>query len=269
MGGFECAGSLSGSAPVVRVFQIGETCYTGQLLMGGDALDNCPGDTWVLDVAAQDSEDDFPILGICTGVYTLNDAGWSGTTGYGDTATLDATKATMVANDPIGQTKVEVTLTIPYNTLIKGPTYNGAYGTAITELITTAASSAGTTVTHTGITAIDYADDWGYCYCRSGANRGHYRTMITPGTAAQIMHDPFPYGIVTGDVFVTAGGFPGISGIQTGSTANYIDAAATLAAAGVWFGVYIHELNLEESGKEYYVFSLLASSGGPPGFQGL
>lgn len=271
MGGFECAGSLVGSAPVVRNFQVGETCYTGQLLMYGGlaVVADCPGEVVVLDIAAQDGEDDHSVAGICTGVYTTNDAGYSGTTGYGDTATYDTTMAAQVANDPVGMTLVETTLTIPWVTLIKGPYYNAAYGTAMTELVETSGDTTADTVTHTGYTAIDLEDDFCVCYCRSGANRGHYRMVKTPGTAAQVLAVAFPYAIAIGDVFVTAPGIPGICGLNFGSTANYIDAAKPINGDVDYYSVYLHQQNLEEAGKEYGVFAFMPNACGTVGWVGL
>jgi hypothetical protein len=255
---FSFAGSMAGAAPVVRRMQVGETCYTGQLLMGSHATANCPGYTWLLDVAAEAHEDEHPVIGICSAVYTTNDAGWN-TTYHGDTATADTTKAQFVANDPVGATEIQLTVIVPYDTLIRGPLYNADYGTAITELVTTAANSAGTTITHTGITGIDYADDYGVAYCRNGANRGHYRTMVTPGTAAQVVHVPFPYAIASGDTFVTGPGVPGLTLLQTDADANFIDAGYTLASA-VGYDIRLHTQNLEECGKEFYVFAFCASA---------
>ncbi len=262
---FDFAGSMSNSAPVTRVWQIGETCYQGQLLMSSHADTDCYGASWVMDAAGEANEDNHPCIGMVSGVHTINDAGYSGTTGYGDTATRRDTKATQVANDPVGQTLVEMTVIQPGETLINGPLYNGAYGTAITELVVSGADSAGTTVTHTGITAIDYADDYGVVYCRSGENRGHYRTMVTPGAAAQITHVCFPYGIAVNDVFVSAGGVPGITAMQIGSTANYINAADTLSSH---YDIWLHTQNLEEQGKEYYIFAFLPSACGFKGHLG-
>lgn len=262
---FEYAGSLVGGAPAVRRMQIGETCYTGQLLMGSHAEDNCGGQCYILDIAAQASEDDHPVLGICTGVYTINDAGWNSSY-YGDTATYDSTQAAMVANDPVGATEIEMTVILPNVTLIRGPLYNGTYGTAITELDVTSANAAGTDIAATGDTAIDYEDDYGVAYCRSGANRGHYRTLKTGDTTTNVAQIPFPKGIAVGDVFVTGPGVPGITGLQTDGDANFLDASATLASN--WYGVWLWEQNLEESGKEYYVFAFLPSSCGPVGFLG-
>jgi hypothetical protein len=256
--GFEFAGSMAGSAPVVRRMQVGETCYTGQLLMCSHAAANCPGFTWLLDVAAEAHEDEHPVIGICTGVYTTNDAGWNSTY-YGDTATVDTSQAAMVANDPIGMTEIEMTVILPYDTLIRGPLWNATYGTAITELVVTSANSAGTDIAATGDTAIDYADDYGVAYCRQGANRGHYRVLKTGDTSTNVVQAPFPYGIAVGDVFVTGPGVPGLTLLQTDGDANFIDAGYTLASE-VGFDVYLHEQNLEESDKEYYVFAFCASA---------
>ena len=84
---FDFAGSMSNSAPVTRVWQIGETCYQGQLLMSSHADANCYGASYVMDVAGEANEDNHPCIGMVSGVHTTNDAGYSGTTGYGDTAT--------------------------------------------------------------------------------------------------------------------------------------------------------------------------------------
>lgn len=270
MGGFEYSGSLVGSAPIVSTRQVGETCYTGQLLKWASCavVADSPGEVAVLDIADQPGEDDMPVAGICTGVHTTNDAGYNGTNGYGDTATYDTTMAAQVANDPVGMTLIELTLAIPHVTLIKGPYYNAAYGTAITELVENTGDSTADLVTHSE-TAIDLEDDYCVCYCRQGANRGHYRVVQTPGTGSQALGVAFPYAIAVGDVFVTAPGVPGNCGLQIGGTANYIDAAKPINGDVDWFGVYVHQQNLEESGKEYVVFAFLAGACGFLGWQGL
>jgi hypothetical protein len=258
---FSFAGSMTGGSPVVRRMQVGETCYAGQLVMHSHATANCTGYCWLADVAATANEDDMGILGIVSGVHTTNDAGWNATY-HGDTATSVTTQAQVVANSPIGQTEIEMTVIVPNDTLINGPLYNATYGTAITELVCTAISAAGTTATHAGITGIDYSDDYGVMYCRSGANRGHYRTMITPGTAAQVSHVPFPYDMAIGDIYVSGPGVPGITGLQLDADANFIDAGDTLA---IFFDVWLHIQNLEETGQENYTFTFLD---GPCGFKG-
>ena len=127
--------------------------------------------------------------------------------------------------------------------------------------------TAGTTLTHSE-TAIDIADDFGTMYCREGANKGHYRQMVTPGTGAQVAGVAFPYNIELGDVYVTAGGVPGNCGLQIGGTANYIDGANPIATVS-YFGVYLHAMDLEVKGEENLVFTFLASGVGTVGWLGL
>lgn len=259
--GWEFAGNLGGSAPVVRNFQIDETMYTGYLVMSGLPT-STGGNVSILDVATGTHENGLPVMGICTGVVTINDAGWSAS-GYGDTATFDTTKAAQVANDPIGACEVEVTLIQPDVTLIRGPIYDAAYGTALTECEITTAHSAGTTLTHANDTVtINTAgnDDLSVAYCRSGASRGHYRVITTAGANAQAVLIAFPYGSVLKDEFVFASCVPGVGAFDFVGTPNYIDGDNSLDA---YFDVYYHEINLEESGKEYAVmaFKSLACGG--------
>ena len=270
MGGFAYGGSLVNSAPIERVYQVAETCYTGQMLkyaslaIVADSL----GEVAVLDIATQDSEDDEPIAGCCTSVVTQGDSGYSGTTGYGDTATADTSQAAQLANEPVGMTLVKVTLALPWTTLFNGPVYNGAYGTALTELVENTGDSSGLTCTHSE-TGLDIEDDFGVMYCRSGANKGHYRQMKTPGTGSQVAGIAFPYGIASGDVFVSAPGVPGNCGLNIGGTANYIDGATPVNGAVFYYGAYLHVQDLEISGRENYTFTFLPSACCTVGWQGL
>ena len=270
MGGFAYAGSLLNSAPVVRTFQVAETCYTGQLLKYASlaVVAEAVGEVAVLDVANEAAEQDMPIAGICTSIYTTGDAGYSGVTGYGDTATADTSQAAMKANSPVDMTLVKVTLAIPYACLINGPVYNAAYGTALTELTESTTDSTGVTVTHDQ-TALDIKDDFCMCYCRSGANKGHYRQVATVNTSSQVMGVAYPYAITAGDVFVVSPGVPGNCGLQIGGTANYIDGATPLNASLVYYSVYLHSMDLEVSGEENLVFTFLASGVGTIGWLGL
>jgi hypothetical protein len=271
MGGFAYAGSLLNSAPVVRTFQVAETCYTGQLLKYANMviIADALGDVGVLDVATQAAEDDEPIAGICTSVYTTGDAGYSGTTGYGDTATADTTQAAQRANSPVDMTLVKVTLAIPYACLINGPVYNAAYGEVMPELVATSTDATGVTVTHANDTAFDIKDDYCMCYCREGANKGHYRQVATAQTGTQAAGVAYPYAITAGDVYVVSPGVPGNCGLQIGGTANYIDGATPLNASLVYYGVYLHAMDLEVKGKENLTFTFLASGVGTLGFLGL
>lgn len=260
--GFEYGGSLVGGAPVVRLMQNGETVYTGQLLQSG-LVGGAGGSVQIADVASEASENDQPIVGIATGCHLINDAGYSGVTGYGDTCTYDTTVAAQLANDPVGPSLVEVTRTIPDITLIRGPIYNAAYGTALTEMVITTAHAAGTTITHANDAITDIADDLSIIYCRSGASRGHYRVNTTStSTTAQAVTIAFPYGTAVGDVFVCASCVFGLGGLDFPATANCIDGNNDMNA---YYWVWYHDVNLEESGKEFAIFTISGQAGGPVG----
>lgn len=258
--GFDYAGNLAGSgAPVVRLLQIGETCYTGQLLMGG-IVGAAGGAVQIADAADSTDEASYPIMGICTGVHVINDAGWN-TTNKGDTATYDTTKANQVANDPPGACHIEMTNINPDLTLIRGPIYNGSYGTALTECTITTAHGAGTTLTHVGNSVTDMTDSLCTAYCRSGLSRGHYRVITTTTSATvQTLTIAMPYGTTTGDIYVMASCLFGQGEMNFPATANCIDGNIALSNG---YTVDYHNLNLEESGKEFAVLSFKYLACGP------
>ena len=259
--GFEYAGNLGGAgAPVVRRLQIGETCYAGQLLMTG-MTGGAGGHVQICDAATEAFEDDFVILGAAAAVADGSRtyvASSSGTAQYGDRSTYTTTQATIAANAGAkltGGGEVDVILAIPWITLFRAPIYNGAWGTALTEITTTSASSGGTVVAGTGSAITDIADDFATAYCRTGANKGHYRIITTStSTTSQTVTVPFPYGIAIGDTFVVASCVLGYGGLQIPASADCIDGNAAMSA---YFNVYYHDINLEESGKEYAIFSFL------------
>jgi len=221
--------------------------YVGQLVMDG-AVATTGGHVQIADVAAEAKEDGFKIFGLVSGV--VDGSRTYNSTYYGDSTTYTTTQATVAANGP---SEVEVTLIIPGITLFKGPIFNGAFGTALTEVTTTSASSGGTTITSTSGTITDIDDHYTTAYCRSGANRGQYRVVTNCGTNANVVTVPFKYGIAVGDKFVLSAGKLGISRVYIGSTANYIDGNNTHTN---YYYMYCHTLNLEESGKEFAVLSL-------------
>uniref|UniRef100_A0A6H1ZME6 Uncharacterized protein n=1 Tax=viral metagenome TaxID=1070528 RepID=A0A6H1ZME6_9ZZZZ len=248
---FAIAGSLTGSAPIIRTFFVGETVYEG-CLVSSQTNDTSGGTGGVVlaDVASEAHENDQPILGICVGVVDESRAYSS--TYYGNGSTYTTTQATIAST---GTPRVKVALAIPWVTLIKGPIYNAAYGTALTKQVVTTASSGGVTITAANNAITDIADDYAVAYCRKGANRGHYRVVTTStSTTVNTVVVPFPYGIALGDVFVIASCVPGLGGLDIPATANCIDGNNDIDA---YYDVYYHEVNLEESGKEYAVFSLL------------
>ena len=255
--GFTYAGNLGGAgAPVIRRFQTStDTLYQGVLVQSAQ-VNGGGGHVQLADPAIElaDTMDLLP-FGFVTGVVASGDhtytASVSGTAQYGDTRTALTTLATVLANG--GPSEVDVCYMIPMVTMVRAPLFNGAWGTALTELTETSGDATGLTVTHSGDTISDIADDFGTIYCRSGANRGQYRVVTTGGANANVCTVAFPYAIAVGDVFVMASMVLGPMGWNIPATADCIDGNHAL---GDSFGGFCHDLNLEESGKEYCVFSL-------------
>ena len=253
--GFNYAGSMGGAgAPLVRKFLTGEDMYVGQLIMSAKT-GGVGGHVQIADAPTLLDEDVLNPWGFVSGIvdgsraYT---ASVSGTAQYGDKTTYTTTQS-VVADT--GASEVEVTYILPMNTIIRAPIYNAAWGTALTEQVVTSANSGGVTITATGDAITDMMDDHCTAYCRSGANRGHYRVVnTTTSTTASTVTVPFPYGIVVGDVFVISAGVLGNSFLDFPASADCIDGNNALAAA---IEVFYHTINLEESGKEYAEFSLL------------
>jgi hypothetical protein len=190
------------------------------------------------------------IIGICTGVITSP----TYTASYyrGDKATYSTTQATLAAYVPPGPARVQVTLITP-TTLIKAPIWQGTPYTALTELASTTAVSAGTTVVTSGFTATE--DSYSTIYCRSGVNKGEYRKITGDGgTTTQTVTIPFQATAI-GDRYVVANVVKGYAHIDwVGTYLNGIDGGAAVGTYAYY--AYVHELNLEESGKEYAVFTI-------------
>jgi hypothetical protein len=247
--GFNYAGNLGGAgAPVVRRFHTNESMYVGCLVqsIGGG------GQVSLADVVTNLNETTDHILGVVTGVSdgsTSYVAAVSGTAGYGDIATYSATQADVLAN---GISEVEVTLAIPGVTLFKAPIYKGKWGTALYEIVNTTADTDGTEVVSPVQTA-DIGDNVGIIYCRSGANHGEYRTITDITTVTTTVTVPFTNTIAVNDKFVQVCCLPGFCNMLSSSAADIIDGNLAGTAGHT---VYYHEINLEESGKEYAVFSM-------------
>jgi len=149
--------------------------------------------------------------------------------------------------------KVEVAIITP-TTVIEGPIYNGAYGTALEEVTVSNASADGC-ITAATVGTIQYTPVTALCtaYCRSGGNAGAYRvTTGTTATEVAVVH-AFPNAVVAlGDVFVGAPVKEGLCFIQLDAEAMYIDGSASPATH--YYTVVCVNLNLAESGKERMSF---------------
>ena len=265
--GFQFAGSLSGAAPIVRRYQAGTTMYVGNLVQSGLVNVGLGGHVDILEVATEAWETTQPIMGMVTAIADESRTyvkSVSGTAGYGDRTTYTYTQATIAANlgtKLSGGAEVDVTLAIPMDTLIRAPIYNTVWGTALTEQVVTTASSTGVTITAAGDAVTDMTAGFLTAYCRSGANRGHYRVVTTTtSTTVNTVVIPFPYGIAVGDVFVLAACSLGIAGMNICTACDAIDGNKI---STYYYPAFYHDINLEESGKEYAIFSTIACWAAP------
>lgn len=248
--GFTYAGNLGGAgAPVIREMTVSEAMYVGQMAQSGHIA--AAGQAEPLDAPTDLNFGTSHPIGCVLGVVDEGRtyvAAVPGTAQYGDKAVYSATQSVIADTGPA---TVKVALNVPGVTMFKAPIYQAAWGTALTEYIIGTTNSAGTSVIVT-VATTDYGDDTGTCYCRSGANRGIYRPISTITTTTSTIIIPFPYTITAGDTFVFCGPTLGFCNIMTQASADFVDGADVQDDG---YAVYCHELNLEESGKEYMVFS--------------
>lgn len=251
---FSWAGDLTGAKPIRRFFEVGATVYPGQLV-GYDAAvppATYGGQVSTMPVPAAGPDITSWFMGICTGMKQAGDATYNSTY-KGDSLAYTVTQASLAGYDPADAVQAEVILITP-TTLIHGPVVHTTVGTA-PHVITNTAASAGVTITHTAIDTT--VDGYSTLYCRTGLNRGIYRTVTTvTSTAVETVVIPFPYAIAVGDTFVVANVARGVSHLYLDSQFQGILSNNALTA---WYKAYVHELNLAEAGKEYAVFTLSAA----------
>ena len=106
-------------------------------------------------------------------------------------------------NDP--QLLMKISIITPW-TVLEGPIFNAAIGTAPTLLTDTAGSATGYTTAGT-TNACEFTPVANSCtiYCRSGANAGLYRVTNDTSTTAPDVTVAFPYDVAIGDTFVRVG----------------------------------------------------------------
>jgi hypothetical protein len=140
------------------------------------------------------------------------------------------------------------------NTLIEGPIFNAAYGTALTAYAETTGSVDGATVTTAAIGFTPVAD-LVTIYCRTGANMGLYRITKDTSTTVHEMDVVFPYDVAIGDTFILAPmRFFGPSYVQFDGESTYIEGGSSASLATNYYILDIIRLDLRESGKERAVF---------------
>jgi hypothetical protein len=153
-------------------------------------------------------------------------------------------------NDP--QVLIQVAA-INMLSVIRGPIFNNAYGTAPTLLTNTASDTTGGTSAF-ATNACSFTPVASLCttYCRTGNNAGLYRVSSDTSTTAPANVRAFPYDIGVGDTFVRVPLKQGISYIYISGPGLYINCSATPATN--YFTVFCTKLNLSVSGWEYAEF---------------
>jgi hypothetical protein len=235
------------------------TYYVGQLVSFTAASKaDTPGTVVPLAVPAgvADTTNFQVIAGVVTGINNrtpVRDA----TTGL-DYATAVVSQENQLARDWAGnggmyaigdpQLLVKVALISPC-TLLEGPIFNAAYGTACATVTDTggADTTGYTTAGTTGAAPFTPVANVCTAYCRTGANAGLYRTTNDVSTTAPDATTAFPYDVASGDVFVRVPLKQGLSEIYIGGPGLYIDQALT---ASNNFHVVCKKLDLTTSGSE-------------------
>ena len=246
---FNYAGNLGGAgAPVIRRFHSNVDLYVGCFVKSVGA----GGQVALLGAASDLNMTSTHPLGVVTGIVDDSRAyvaSSSGVAGYGDKTTYSASQAVVKST---GISEVEVCLAIPGVTLFRAPIYRTVWGTPLQELTCSAENSAGTEVVAEANTT-DGGSVLSTIYCRSGANKGHYRVLATVSTVTYTVTVPFPNTIASGDTFVVTNGLLGFGNLMMPAPSDCINGDITGSDGHT---VYYHEINLEEAGKEYAVFCL-------------
>ena len=152
------------------------------------------------------------------------------------------------------QPLVQVAL-IDSTTWIEAPLYYTTYGTPTQILTTTAVTASGAGFT---TNATDVATVANLCtfYCRTGENAGLYRVAKTAHATVHTFDTYWPYTLAIGDTFVCVPFRVGTSYANINEAAGYLGMCfrTDKTPATHYFGIFVKELDLKESGKEKVIF---------------
>lgn len=152
------------------------------------------------------------------------------------------------------QALVQVAVINP-NTVLRANIYNATVGVAPT--LATAASGCSTS----GFTcnSIDVATvaNMCTCYCRTGANAGRWRVVLSASATALTFTTLWPVAPAVGDTFVVVPLKVGYSFGNITATGGYIGMGidCSKTAATDYYGMHVYELDLREAGKETVLFA--------------
>ena len=242
-----------------------DTVYEGQIV-GSAVASSVPSGEGLLPIGAAAGHSDTTGKAIPFGVVLAgNDANPTYNSTYkGQSIASVGSQANQLARDVRGnegmyakgdpQALAKVSVIGP-STILKGPIYHLAYGTAPLVYTNTSASTDGLTVTTSAVaqTPLAYNVTW---YCRSGANRGLYRVAYSTSTTSHTFYLGFPYDIAVGDTFVPIYLRVGTCMAQFDGESTYIEAQPAYATND--YMVDVLEIHAETAGAEYAIFKFNA-----------
>ncbi len=266
MGGFSVAnGSIWDTWVPVNFANSADTLYEGQIV-GSSLASSVPAGEGVLPLGAAAGASDTTGKAVPFGIVVGSNAAnpTYNSTYKGFSIASVGSQADQLARDYRGaegqyakgdpQALVKVSV-IGADTIIKGPIFNGAYGTACAVFTNTAASTDGLTITTSAVaqTPIAYNVTW---YCRSGANKGLYRTAYSTSKTSHTLYIGFPHDIAVGDTFVPIFLRPGTCCAQFDGESTYIEQQPAYATN--YYLIDVLEINAEVAGEEYAIFKFNA-----------
>ena len=268
---FELVDSKSSQLLWVAVSETAEV-FAGSLVQ----WDTDTAGVEVLGVAsgAFDASNDSVIAGLVVGtsneVKVFEDGTTVGGTFRGQEITGVVSQANLLARTQIGNAGmyrkgekmalVQIAV-LDATTRLRARVYNATYGTALTLLTVTTASTDGG-VANTYITnASDLASvaNFSTIFCRSGANAGLYRVLSSTSTTTHLNDVGFPFTIAIDDTFVMVPQRQGYSRIQVDAQSTFINGAAITA----YYGAFIDKMDLRVAGEESIEFRFPANHFGP------
>lgn len=170
---------------------------------------------------------------------------------YGSTVDYQGIEGEWARGDR--QAFVQIAVIDP-STVLRGPIYNGAVGTAPTEVTVTAGDGGDGIGCTTSASDVATVANFSTIYMRTGANAGVYRTLTSASTTTHTWLKAMPSSIAAGDKAVVINGLRpyGISRMQLDAEGLYVDCSAALTSD--YYNIIVYRLDLSVAGKEYVEF---------------
>lgn len=240
-----------------------DTIYVGQLVKfakGTEGIQPLPDAS-----GAADTTNKNVVLGVCIGTNnktpqynsTYKTEYITDATPLSSTTEFVGVEGPWAKGGKVAMAKVAI---ITPDTVIRGPIYNGAVGTAITEATVNepgCAEAVGCTVDGIGWpnTVGDAHVGSSTIYFRTGANRGQYRIKDNDDSTNQTWDKPLYTAVASGDKLVAVNGLVpmGLARMALGTEALYIEGEDANSSED-YYAIIVHRLDLSESGKEYCEF---------------